>query len=241
MGGGTGMSFLGDVVAWFTTAQHWRGEGGIPQRMIQHISLSGSSIAIAMAIALPIALVLGHLRKGGMFAINIANIGRALPSLALLVLAVDAMHSISTGPARLALVALAVPPILTNAFVGMRDVDSDVREAARGMGLNARQIMFGVEIPLAMPLIIAGIRTAAVNVVATATLAAIVAGGGLGRYIVDGIAQQDQAQTFAGALLVAALSVGTELGLGLVQRRLTRSSATVAGRGEEELIHALRP
>ncbi|MBA3655306.1 MAG: ABC transporter permease [Actinobacteria bacterium] len=235
------MHFLAQVVEWFTTASHWHGAGGVPQRLLEHVALSASAMAVAIAVALPVGMTLGHVRRGGVFAINVANIGRALPSLGLLVLAASAMHSISSGPARVALIALAIPPILTNTFIGVRDVDADIREAARGMGLSGGQVLRRVEAPLALPLIVAGIRTAAVNVVATATLAAIVAGGGLGRYIVDGIAQQDQPQAFAGAFLVAVLSVATELSLGAVQRRVAAPSATVRRRGEEELAHAFKP
>jgi osmoprotectant transport system permease protein len=235
------VNFLSRVVDWFTTASHWRGEGGVPHRLVEHVEISAGAVITAIVIAFPIALVLGHLRRGGFLAVNVANVGRALPSLALLILAQD-MFGIGARPAYVALVALALPPIMTNTYIGVRDVDADARDAARGMGMSGRQMMFRVELPLALPLIVAGVRTAAVNVVATATLAAIIAGGGLGRFIVDGLAQQDTPQAFAGALLVAALAVLTEVTLGGVQRRLTARSATVAaGQREEELLHALVP
>jgi osmoprotectant transport system permease protein len=186
-------------------------------------------------------LTLGHLRKGGVVVVNLANVGRALPSLALLILA-QSVFGIGAKPAYVALVALALPPIVTNTFIGVRDVDADAREAAKGMGMRGTQVLLRVELPLAMPLVVAGVRTAAVNVVATATLAAVIAGGGLGRFIVDGLAQRDTPQAFAGALLVAILAVITESGLGLVQRRLAAPSATVPdGPREEELVHALVP
>jgi osmoprotectant transport system permease protein len=195
----------------------------------------------AALLALPIGLVLGHLRRGGLVAVNIANIGRALPSFALLVLAQN-IFGIGGPPAYVALVALGVPPMVTNTFVGMRDVDSDVREAARGMGMRGTQMLWRVEVPLAMPLIVAGARTAAVNIVATATLAAIIAGGGLGRFIVDGLAQHDYPQLFAGAVLVALLSLATETAFAVAQRRAAARSTTVArGPGEEELANALVP
>ena len=149
-----------------------------------------------------------------------SNIGRAIPSLALLVLGVQ-LFGIGAKPAFLALVALAIPPIVTNSYTGVRQVDQDVREAAQGMGMRGPTMLLRVEVPMAVPLIMAGIRTASVQVVATATLAAWVGWGGLGRYIADGLPQQDTPKVFAGALIVAVISMGTELTLGLVQRVLT--------------------
>ncbi len=179
--------------------------------------MSGASVAAAAVVALPIGVILGHTGRGGNLAINISNIGRAIPSFALLVLAVQVV-GIGATPAFVALVALAIPPMVTNSFVGIRDVDADVREAARGMGMRERAILLQVELPIALPLVMAGIRTAAVNGVSTATLAALVAWGGLGRFIADGLSQQDYVQLVAGALMVAALSLLVELTLGLVQR-----------------------
>jgi osmoprotectant transport system permease protein len=213
------MEFLGDVVAWFTAGEHWRGTNGIPHRFFEHMAMSAAAVAAAAAVALPVGLVLGHLNRGGAVAINVANVGRAIPSFAILVLATE-LVGIGATPAFCALVALAVPPMVTNAFVGVREVDRDVRESALGMGMTGRQVLARVELPMALPLVMAGLRTAAVQVVATATLAALVAWGGLGRYIVDGLAQQDYVLLFAGAVLVAAVSVLTELVLGGLQRLL---------------------
>lgn len=212
---------LGDVWDWFTTGTNWRGADGVPNRLAEHLTLSAESIAIALAIALPVALTLGHLGRGGFLAINISNIGRAVPSLALLVFVSQAFATIGSTPAIVALVALAVPPVVTNTYVGVREVDADVKEAARGMGLSGRQVLTRVELPLALPLILAGVRTAAVQVVATATLAALVAAGGLGRFIVDGVGTQQYDKVYAGALLVALLALAVELSLGALQRLLT--------------------
>ena len=235
------MNFLGRVVDWFTTAAHWQGDTGVPHRLLEHMQISLAAVLTAALIALPIGVGLGHLRRGGVLATNVANVGRALPSLALLIV-FQGIFGIGTKTAYAAMVALALPPMLTNSYVGMRDVDRDVREAAKGMGMSGRQTLWRVELPMAAPLILAGVRTAAVNVIATATLAAIVAGGGLGRFIVDGLAQQDSPQVFAGALLVAVLSIVTDAVLGWIQRRLVASSATVpGGRPEEEITHALVP
>jgi osmoprotectant transport system permease protein len=222
------MEFLGDVLDWFTTASHWRGETGVPNRLYQHVVMSGSATLAAAVLALPIGVGLGHRRRPGVlgtFAINVANLARAIPSFGILVLFALAFGlrgwpGFGARPAFAALFLLAVPPMVTNSFVGVRDVDADVKEAARGMGMTGIQILLRVELPLAFPLIMAGVRTSAVQVVATATLAAATAWGGLGRFIVDGFAQRDDVQVFAGALLVAVLALVTEFGLGGLQRTI---------------------
>ena len=217
------MSLPADVVAWFTTADHWRGTFGVPHRLEEHAAMSAAAVVAAAAIALPVGIWLGHRGRGGAVAINLANVGRALPSLAILALVQQAIGlrgwpGFGARPAFVALVALAAPPLVTNAYVGMRGVDRDVVEAARGMGMTDGEVLWRVELPIALPLVLAGLRTAAVQVVATATLAAVTAWGGLGRFIVDGFGQQDDAQIVAGALLVALLALVTELGLGAFQR-----------------------
>jgi osmoprotectant transport system permease protein len=213
------MGFLGDVVDWFADGDHWSGQNGLPNRVLEHLEISIVAVLVACLLALPVAVTLGHLRRGGAFAAAVANVGRAVPSFAILVLALK-LFGLGSTPTYVALVALAVPPILVNAYTGVRGVDDDLRDAARGMGLSGMQVLRRVELPLALPLLMAGVRTGAVQVVATATLAAVIGEGGLGRYIVDGYAVQDDVRVFAGALVVALLSVLTELGLGLVQRHL---------------------
>ncbi|HEY4845071.1 MAG TPA: ABC transporter permease [Candidatus Dormibacteraeota bacterium] len=237
------MNFIGQVVQWFLSPIHWQGDGGIPHRTFEHLVMSGISILVAALIALPIGIAIGHFGKGGNLAINISNIGRAIPSFALLVLAAQffgiaaASQIVGFGavPAFVALVALAIPPMVTNSYVGMREVDPDVREAARGMGMRERAVLLRVELPIATPFIMAGIRTSAVNVVATATLAAVVAWGGLGRFIVDGLGLQDYPMLFAGALMVAVLSLIVEFSLAGVQRLATpaglRSSTSTQKEG----------
>jgi len=209
------MDFLVSVVAWFADPAHWSGDDGIPTRLWEHVQLSGVAVGIAAAIALPLGLYLGHTGRGAFAAINVANIGRALPSLAFIALGLVVSIALGLGlgfwPTLFALVPLALPPILTNTFVAVRGVDRDTVEAARGMGLRESQILRQVELPLALPLILGGVRTAAVSVVATATLGALVAGGALGRYIVDGLALQEFDRLFAGALLVALLAIATEV------------------------------
>ena len=219
------MSLVGDVARWFADPANWQGSHGIPVRVLEHLELSGLAVAVGILIAAPIALYLGHVGRGGFIAINVANIGRALPSLALLAFALPVAFALGLGlgfwPTLFALVPLAIPPILTNTFVAVRAVDPDIVEAARGMGLGEAQILGSIEIPLGLPLMLAGVRTAAVNVVATATLGALVAGGALGRFIVDGLALQEYDQLVAGALLVALLAVATEFSFAALERATT--------------------
>jgi osmoprotectant transport system permease protein len=215
-----GVSFIGQVLQWFLDGSHWQGDFGIPNRLFEHLYMSAASLAVAAMIALPIGVTIGHIGRGGNLAINVANVGRAVPSFALLVFAVQ-LVGIGFWPAFVALVALGIPPMVTNSYIGMREVDADVREAAKGMGMRPRAVLWRVELPIAAPLIMAGVRTSAVNIVATATLAALVAWGGLGRFIVDGLAQRDTVQLFAGALLVALLSIAVEVSLTGLQRITT--------------------
>jgi osmoprotectant transport system permease protein len=224
------MNFANQVLQWFLNGAHWQGDGGIPHRTFEHLTMSGAAVLTAALIALPVGIAIGHFGRGGLLAINISNIGRAVPSFAVLVIAVE-LVGIGALPAYIALVALAIPPMVTNSYIGMREVDADVREAARGMGMRERALLLRVELPIALPLIMAGIRTSAVNVVATATLAALVAWGGLGRYIVDGFGLQDYPMMFAGAILVALLSLIVEFSLAGAQRLSTpaglRSSKSI--------------
>lgn len=228
------MTFLGQVLQWFIDGTHWQGDQGIPNRLLEHVSMSAASLLAAALIALPIGIILGHFGRGGNLAINISNIGRAIPSFALLVIAVQIV-GIGPAPAFLALVALGIPPIVTNSYVGMQEVDADIREAARGMGMRGRTVLWKVELPIATSFIMAGLRTSAVNIVATATLAALVAWGGLGRFIVDGLAQRDVVQLFAGALLVALLSIGVELGMTMLQRVTVPRGLRTEEFGQEEV------
>lgn len=207
----------------------WRGTDGITTRLVEHVQISFVAVIAAIVIAVPISLWLGHKRRFGLLIINVSNVGRALPSFAILVignqlLGLDEKPVIGLVSVFLALVALAIPPIVTNTHVGISEVSDDVRDAARGMGLSEGQILRRVEIPLAIPLIMAGIRTTAVQVVATATIAAQLSAGGLGRFIIDGFATRSSGgfvKVIVGALLVALLALATELVLGLVQRALT--------------------
>ena len=226
------MTIFGDVARWFADPAHWQGSHGIPVRVLEHLELSVLAVAIALVIAVPVALYLGHTGRGGFIAINLANIGRALPSLALIGLGLAIAIPLGLGlgfwPTMFALVPLAIPPIMTNTFVAIREVDRDVVDAARGMGLKESEILGTIEIPLGLPLMLGGIGTAAVNVVATATLGAIVAGGALGRFIVDGLALQEYDQLVAGALLVALLAIVTEVAFAALARASAPPGMTVS-------------
>ena len=219
------MELPGDLVAWFLDPANWAGRDAIPQRLLEHVAISALAIAVGLAIALPLGLFIGHTGRGGFLAISVANVGRALPSYALLVILfaffvtrTSDIGVFTSGPTLLAMIALAIPPILTNAYVGLRDVDRDAVESARAMGMRGDQILRQIELPLALPIVMAGLRTAAVQVVATAALGAVIGGGGLGRYIIQGIARQDEPRIVAGALMVAMLAIGADLALGWLQR-----------------------
>jgi osmoprotectant transport system permease protein len=229
------MDVVNDVIAWLTDPAQWSGPRGIPVRTVQHLWYSLLSTVIAAAVALPIGIFIGHTGRGALFAVNLTNLGRAIPSLGIIILTFT-LVGFGILPALVALIALAVPPIVTNSYIGVRSVDRDVREAAEGMGMRGRQVLWQVELPVAMPLIMAGIRTSAVQVVATATLAAIVGLGGLGRYLIDGLPQRDLAQVVGGAILVAVLSLLTELALGRVQTLVV--SRGLAERGADAAVRA---
>ncbi|MFF8610395.1 ABC transporter permease [Streptomyces sp. NPDC015346] len=205
------MNTLTATWQWLTSAAHWSGEDGIWNRLGEHLFLTVVCLLLSCAIALPVALVLGHLGKGGALAVNLSNIGRAVPTFAVLVLLLlSPLGPYGPWPTVIALVLFAVPPLLTNAYVGMRGVDADVVRAARGMGMTGRQTLFRVELPLALPLLLTGVRVAAVQLVATATVAALAGGGGLGRIITAGFNLASTPQVVAGAVLVALFALVVE-------------------------------
>ena len=215
------------IRAWFSEPANWAGPNGIPFRFLQHVGISGVSLFLAAAIALPAGLWIGHTRRGVRLAINLANLGRAVPSLALIGLAVpitsmiDPQSGFKVYPTLVAMIVLAIPPILVNTYAGIEQVDRELVESARGMGLRDRQILWSVEIPIALPVIVGGLRSAAVQVVATATLGAIYGLGALGGFIVEGVAQNDDGKLFGGVILVAVLALAAEGLLALAQRQLT--------------------
>ena len=224
------MEFLGDLVTWFLDPENWTGPAGIPSRLWEHVQISVVATVAAAAVALPPALWLGHRKRGGFLAVATVNIGRAVPSFAIMALFLPISIRLGLGlgfwPTLLALFALALPPIFTNTYTGVRDVDPALVEAGRGMGMTDGEVLRKIETPMASPVILAALRVSAVQVVATAPLAALVAWGGLGRYIVDGFAVQDNVRVLAGGILVALLSIATEVVLGAVEKRVVPKGLT---------------
>ncbi len=219
------MEAISEAMAWLTTSANYSGEAGILARLVGHVLISIQSVALAALIALPIALYVGHRRRFETAAVTTGNLGRALPSFGVLGLVFPFTFNI---PGELgywatffALFLLAIPPIMANAYVGVKGVDRDTLESARGMGFTEREVLFKLEVPLAAPLIVAGLRTALVQVVATATLGAYAGWQqGLGSFIRSGFAQGDlgRDQLLGGAILVALLALLTEALFGGVQR-----------------------
>ncbi len=194
-----------------------------------HIEMSALSVLFGILIAIPVAILVNRSDAASTFAINVGNIGRAVPSLAILVI-IFPITGLGVDTAVIALTALAIPPILINAIVGLRQVNAQTLDAAKGMGLSGRQILTGIQVPIAAPIIFAGIRTSAVQVVASATLATFIGGGGLGDYIVEGFQRNSTAISLAGALSVAVLAIVTEVGFGGLQRAFTPKGLRIAAK-----------
>jgi osmoprotectant transport system permease protein len=250
---------MGDIIAFFTDPANWSGQLGIPNRLLEHLVISGLAILVATIIGLPLGLYIGHTGRGANLAINLANIGRAVPSYAILVMVLPVTlalapvlgYSPSLGldflPILISMTLLAIPPILVNAYAGLRSVDRELIEAGRGMGMREGQILRGIEMPLASPVIIGGFRTATLSVIATATIGAVLSGGGLGRFIFDGLTQGEagRASIYAGAILVTVLAVSVDLFLAVVQRRLTpvslRKARATPARGWTETAELPQP
>lgn len=227
------MTVFADTWAYLTDGGNWSGDAGMLALLLQQLLLTVTALAAAAAIGLPVALWLGHLGRGGFLAINISNIGRAVPTFALLALLVtlDFPGTASFGPygraglaTLIALTLFALPPIITNSYVAVREVPGDIKESARGMGMTGQQQFFRVELPLALPLVASGVRLALVQIWATATIAALVAGPGLGRIITDGFFRTNYGKGIAGAIVVAAVALVLELLAAAAQRAVTPST-----------------
>ena len=208
---------LKDTIRYFFTGSNWMGHSGILMRIGEHLYYSGLSVFIAALIAVPVGVYIGHTGRGAMLAVGTVNVLRALPSLGLMTLLV-LLLGLGLIPSIAALVVLAVPPILATVHAGMRNVDRTTVDAARAMGMQERQIILRVEIPIAMPLIVSGVRNAMLQVIATATIAAYVNLGGIGRYIFDGLAVYDYSEVLVGAFLVMVRAIAVDAALGVVQR-----------------------
>jgi len=203
------VSIFGGVGSWLVDPANWSGANGIPTRVGEHLWYTLLALVIAAVIALPLGLVLGHTHRGGVLVLSAANTIRALPTLGLLTLVVI-VSGVGLLPPLVALVAIAVPSMLINTFEGIRGVDPLLVDGARGMGLSEIRVLFRVEAPVALPLILLGVRLAAIQVVSAATIAAYVGLGGLGRYIFDGLSLRQYAVVGGGATLAALLAIGTE-------------------------------
>lgn len=206
-------------IGWLFTGANWTGPEGILVRLPEHLGYTALTMLIAMAIALPLGAWIGHTGRGGLVVVGLANALRALPTLGLLVLLFLMVGLGLLGPL-IALVIIAVPPLLAGTYSGVRNVDPAVVDAARGMGMRGPEVLWKVELPNALPLIIGGIRSATLQVISTATVAAYVGIGGLGRFILDGLGQRDFGAMIGGSILVAALAVVADLVLGGLQRLL---------------------
>lgn len=203
-------NIVAEFVEFVSEPASWTNEGGLLDRVVEHTFYTVLALSIAAAIALPLGLLIGHTNRGSFVALNLANAARALPTLGVLIL-VALATTLGLGPVMVALVILGIPPILANTYAGIRNVSPEAVDAARGMGMTERELLWGVEVPIALPLIISGLRAATLQIVSTATIAAIVALGGLGRPLLDSIAVRDFPQAMAAAMLVAALAIAFDL------------------------------
>jgi osmoprotectant transport system permease protein len=211
-----------EAADWLTDGTHWHGADGVPARLAEHIGYSGLTVVIAAVIALPLGLWIGHTGRLRGLAIGLTGALRSLPTLGLLTLVVLWL-GIGLTPPILALVVLAVPPLLAGAYAGVESVDPRTVDAARGLGFTEWQVLTRVEVPLALPLILGGFRSAVLQVVSTATVAAYIGLGGLGRYLIDGIAVRDYPQTLAGSLVIVVLALALDGAFAVAQRSATRS------------------
>ena len=224
------MSFFSWAWDWITTSANWHGSGSIPQQLVAHLGYSGLSLLIAAVIAVPAGVAIGH--RGGRAAIvvtNFANAWRAIPTLGLLTL-LTVYLGFSALTWLVPLVVLGIPPILVNACEGVAGVDPGVRDAAKGTGMTTWQQITGVEVPIALPLILVGLRTSAIFVVATATIAAEIGLGGLGRFIIDGLASSQYAPVAGGALLVVMLAICVLALFALISRLVVPAGLRDQGR-----------
>lgn len=233
---------INDIAKWLSASAHWHGADGVPTHLKEHLQYSLIALVIAAAIAVPLGLLIGHTGRGGFIVVAIANSFRALPTVGLLTFFVILIspHIHSTGqapyllPSEIVLILLAIPSMLTNTYAGVDAVDPAVRDAARGMGMRGSEVLWRVELPNALPLIFSGIRSSFLQVIATATVTAYVALGGLGRYLIDGLAQQDYPQMASGAVLVAVLALAIDFLLALIQRYAV--SRGITGRYSRKVV-----
>lgn len=217
------MTLFVEALRWLIDTSHWTGSGSIPQRLVEHFSLSLVTVALAAFLALPVGVYIGHTGRGAGVVGAVAGVARAIPTLGLLTIFGLALGIGVVAPA-LALIVLAVPSLLAGAYAGIHAIEPAVPAAAKAIGMSPMQVVWRVEIPLALPVMIGGLRSATLQVVATATLAAYTADVGLGRYLFSGLKSRDYAQMLGGSLLVIGLALLAELGLMLLQRFARRKA-----------------
>lgn len=211
------MSDLWDGVLWLTSSEHWWGRNGLARRTWEHLWYSGLATALAVLVGLPIGLAIGHTGRGRVLAASTAGVLRAVPTIGVVIL-LFRWQPRTVWPVLVALVVLAIPPVMLNAAAGIESVDHDARDAARGMGLRGWQVLWRVEVPCALPLILAGVRSAANQVIATATVAGVYGLGGLGRFIFSGYGTQRLDMVYGATLAVIALVLSVEIAFAVLQR-----------------------
>lgn len=214
------MSFLGDALAWLAAPVNWSGPGGIPVRLLEHLTYSGLTLAVALAVAVPLGLWVGHTGRGSGVVLGLAGALRALPTLGLLTL-FTLLLGLGLVPPVIALVLLAIPPILSGTYAGIANVSPALKDAGTAMGMTGTQVLTRVELPNALPVILGGIRNATLQVVATVTVVAYINLGGLGRYLIDGLAVRDYDRMLGSVVLVALLALAVDAVLSLLQRLTT--------------------
>ncbi|MFG6195874.1 ABC transporter permease [Nonomuraea sp. JJY05] len=211
-------AFFGWLAEFFGNGANWSGPDGIPMRLLEHLEFSALALVLAVVIAVPLGLLIGHTGRGEVLVAVTANLARALPTLGLLVMFVLLLGTASSLPVIVPLVLLSVPPILVNTFEGIKGVDPELRDAAYGMGLRGGQVLGRVLVPVALPLILLGCRLSAIQVVATTTVAAYTGLGGLGRFVIDGFATKDYASVVGGSVLIVLFALVVQILFTLAQR-----------------------
>lgn len=221
------MSLVGTAAAWLSDPANWSGAGGIPARLLEHLTYSGVTMAVALAVAVPLGLWVGHTGRGSGVVVGLAGALRALPTLGLLTL-FTLLLGLGLVPPIIALVLLAIPPILSGTYAGVANVSPALKDAGAAMGMTGRQVLTRVEVPNALPVILGGIRNAALQVVATVTVVAYINLGGLGRYLIDGLAVRDYDRMLGSVVLVAVLALAVDAVLALAQRLSTSPGLRLA-------------
>ncbi|MEX5302000.1 ABC transporter permease [Kocuria sabuli] len=221
------MSLFGTALSWLTDPENWSGAAGIPARLLEHLTYSGLTLAVALAVAVPLGLWVGHTGRGSGLVVGLAGALRALPTLGLLTL-FTLLLGLGLVPPIIALVLLAIPPILSGAYAGIANVSPALKDAGAAMGMTGWQVLARVELPNALPVILGGIRNAALQVVATVTVVAYINLGGLGRYLIDGLAVRDYSRMLGSVVLVAVLALAVDAVLALAQRLSTSPGLRLA-------------